>query len=445
MRRRLPLLIATMLLTWPAWLNGYPLVFDDTGTYLSQAVHRYAGWDRPVFYSLFLLPLHLTLTTWPVIFVQAFLAAYTLHLVGRAIFRPAACWWLVPFAAALALTTALPWFAAQLMPDIFTPLLVLALALLVLMPERLSAGETAWLVMFCAFMIAAQHSSLPLSLCLLVVLLPSRRRLGASSPLGRRGVLRSVAPLALATLALVAVNAAAFRRVSVSPFGNVFMLARVIYDGPGRNVLLNDCPAAGWRLCPVIADLPPTSDAFLWSPSSPILRAGGHKAVSADADSIILAALRAEPVAELKAWLRNGVAQLGKFATGDGLGPCTATVAPWIERDFPAFESAAYGMSRQSQGINLVPAWMQNLHRATADAGIIASAVILLVGVHRRHVAAGLAAAALLAVLGNAMIAGGLSAPHDRYGSRVMLLAPIVGVLGGAALAADRFGATRHA
>jgi len=47
--------------------NGYPLVFSDTGTYLSQAVHHYLGWDRPVFYSLFLLPLHLTLTTWPVI------------------------------------------------------------------------------------------------------------------------------------------------------------------------------------------------------------------------------------------------------------------------------------------------------------------------------------------------------------------------------------------
>ena len=27
--------------------NGYPIVFADTGTYLSQAIHQYAGWDRP--------------------------------------------------------------------------------------------------------------------------------------------------------------------------------------------------------------------------------------------------------------------------------------------------------------------------------------------------------------------------------------------------------------
>ena len=79
----LPLGLSALLLLWPALRNGYPIVFDDTGTYLSQAVHRYLGWDRPVFYSLFLFPLHLTLTTWPDVAAQALLAAFTLHLVRR--------------------------------------------------------------------------------------------------------------------------------------------------------------------------------------------------------------------------------------------------------------------------------------------------------------------------------------------------------------------------
>ena len=63
--------LAATLLLWPALWNGYPLVFSDTGTYLAQAIEHYAGWDRPIFYSLFLLPLHMTLTTWPAIAVQA--------------------------------------------------------------------------------------------------------------------------------------------------------------------------------------------------------------------------------------------------------------------------------------------------------------------------------------------------------------------------------------
>ena len=79
----LPILTSAPLLLWPAALNGYPLVFADTGTYLSQAIDHYIGWDRPPFYSLFMLPLHLTLTTWPVIIVQALLTAHVLHLLCR--------------------------------------------------------------------------------------------------------------------------------------------------------------------------------------------------------------------------------------------------------------------------------------------------------------------------------------------------------------------------
>jgi hypothetical protein len=48
----LVLVLAAILLLWPAFWNGYPLVFADTGTYLSQAIEHYAGWDRPIFYRL---------------------------------------------------------------------------------------------------------------------------------------------------------------------------------------------------------------------------------------------------------------------------------------------------------------------------------------------------------------------------------------------------------
>ena len=80
---RLAVPAAAALLLWPAVWNGYPIVFADTGTYLSQAIHLYAGWDRPVFYSLFMLPLHATVTLWPVVVVQALLAAWVLWLVCR--------------------------------------------------------------------------------------------------------------------------------------------------------------------------------------------------------------------------------------------------------------------------------------------------------------------------------------------------------------------------
>lgn len=421
-------------LLWPALWNGYPIVFDDTGTYLSQAVHRYLGWDRPIFYSLFLLPLHLTLTTWPDIVAQAVLAVLSLHLVQRVLLPSASPWWLAVLVMVLSATTALPWFATQLMPDLFTALLILALSLAIFTPDRLSPRERLCLALFAAFAIAAQQSSLALSLALLLVLTPLRHWLGAAAPLRRGGLAALTAPPLLALAALISVNLAAFHRASPFPFGNVFLLARVIYDGPGMDVLRRDCPAAGWDLCRYLNDFPASSDQFLWQADSPVLRAGGHKRVSDQADAIIGAALRAEFGTELRAWLRNGLTQLGMFDSGDELHACPATVTPWINRDFPAWERAAYAAARQTNGHLAVPGWLQAVHRTTALVGLAGCAVVLGVGIRRRHPAAGFAAAVLLATLLNAFIAGGLSAPHHRYGSRVMLLAPAVALLGGAAL-----------
>jgi O-antigen/teichoic acid export membrane protein len=428
-RSVVPILLSAALLLWPALWNGYPLVFSDTGTYLSQAIEHYLGWDRPVFYSLFLLPLHLTLSTWPAVAAQALLAAYTLHLVRRILLPAISAWWLLPGVGFLSLATALPWFAAQLMPDIFTALLVLVLALLVLVPERLSRRERVWLVMFGAFMIAVHHSHVLLAVGLLAVLLPLRRWLGAAAPLGCRGVSMVVAAPLLAMTAIVAVNAVGFGRVALWPFGNVFLLARIVYDGPGMDVLRRDCSQAGWRLCAFVDQFPDNADDFLWRPDGPVARAGGAKRVSAEADSIISAALIGEPGSELRAFLANTAGQSAQFATGDGLEAWPSTVTPWLERAFPRGEVAAYTAARQTQGTLAVPGWMQTLHAGVALLGVAACCALVPLALRRRQVAGGLCVAALLALLGNAAITGGLSGPHDRYQSRVMWLPPLVALL----------------
>ena len=421
--------LAALLLLWPALVNGYPLVFSDTGTYLSQAIHHYLGWDRPVFYSLFLLPLHMELTTWPAVAAQALLAAYMLHLVRRTLRPELPAWSVVPLAGALAVVSPLPFVAAELMPDLFTSLLVLALALLIFVPERLTRREGWWLIGFGAFTMTAHLSSLPLAAALLVLLVPLRRRMGGGAPLDRAGLARLLAAPVLAMVAMVAVNVAGHRAASPAPFGNVFVLARVLYDGPGMDALVRDCPRAGWRLCDYVSIFPPDSDEFLWQAGSPLYRAGGPQQVSAEADSIILAAVRAEPGRELAAVLANGARQLALFATGDGLQPWPASVTPWIERDFPAFERADYEQARQTEGRKLLPDWMPALHAAASVTGLAVCLAVLPGALRRRRPVGGFIIAMLLALLGNALITGGLSGPHDRYQSRLMWLPTLIALL----------------
>jgi hypothetical protein len=408
----LPAIVAAAaLLLWPAAWNGYPLVFSDTGTYLTQAIEHHLGWDRPAFYSLAIFPLHMTLSTWPVIAAQALLAATVLHLLRRVLLRAASSWWLVPLCGVLAVASAAPWFVAQLMPDLFTPLLVVT--------NRLGRFTRYGLVGLSAFMIAAHQSNLPLALAVLGLLGLLRRRLGATGRLGRRGILLLAAAPALACAALLAMNLAGQGRLSLSPYGNVFLLARVIGDGPGRLAMQRDCPQAGWRLCAWSDAMPDNADDFLWRPDSPLAKAGGARAVSAEASAIVAAALRIAPAAEARAALANFLAQLADFATGDGLNGWPDTVAPPIARDFPPAEAAAYDAARQTNNTLTVPAPLAALHVGMALVGVLGCAAVLTLG-WRRHVGAGFAAAALFAVLVNAAVTGCLSGPHDRYQSRIM-------------------------
>jgi hypothetical protein len=430
---------AAALLLWPALWNRYPIVFADTGTYLSQTIEHYAGWDRPVFYSLFMLPLHATLTVWPVVVVQALLAAWVLWLVCLVLVPDISGVAFVGFVFLLSWGTWLPWLVCELMPDLFTPLLVLVLCLLAWVPARLSRWQQIALVGLAAFMIASQQSSLPLA-CVLLVALGLLRRAGRSdSPLHRW--LLIVLPPALAVLGLCTANLAAHGRFAIAPFGNVFLLARVIYDGPGRTTLRRDCPTETWILCPFLDDLPANSDDFLWTRESPLYRAGGPKTVSRDADAIIAASLLADPATEAQAALANALQQLTRFASGDGLNAWPSEVSPVIARHFPAREQAAYARARQQAGSLAIPAMLARIHAIVALAGILACALLLLRLIGTRHPAngqhathwqraacAGFLIAALLTLPVSAAITGALSAPHDRYQARVMWLPPFVAV-----------------
>ncbi|MSP02658.1 MAG: hypothetical protein EXR07_16645 [Acetobacteraceae bacterium] len=410
-------------LLWPAIWNGYPIVFADTGTYLSQAMHRYLGWDRPAFYSLFIFPLHLRLTTWPVILVQSCLTVLVLDLTRRAF--GVSRWWLLAVAVFLAGATWLPWMVSELMPDVFTPLLVLLLGCLVFAPAAFRMWERVGMTALAAFMISAQQSSVPLSLALLGVFIPLRW----FSARHRRPMFAPVLAPAFAIAALLAMNAVGHGRLAISPYGNVFLLARVIYDGPGMAVLRRDCPASGWRLCAWLDRFPPTSDEFLWDSTSPILLAGGHKAVSADADAIIHAAARTDPVGLLRAIWVNAAEQLSRFESGDGLEAWDKQVGSLIDAEFPLRESAAYRQARQQHGVLSVPAPLVTAHGAAAVAGIVLAIVLLPLARRRQPVVAGFLAIALLTLPVSAAITGGLSTPHDRYQSRIVWLPACVALL----------------
>ena len=59
------------LLAWPAFANGYPLMFSDTGAFLHQTLGPLMIWDKPWVYGPFLHLFHWRLTLWLPLAAQA--------------------------------------------------------------------------------------------------------------------------------------------------------------------------------------------------------------------------------------------------------------------------------------------------------------------------------------------------------------------------------------
>lgn len=418
------------MLLWPAFLNGYPLVFVDTASFLHQTAVAPPVWDKPVVYGPLLHALHWRLTLWPVAAAQALLLSWLLWLTGRMLRGRAddggarAHLLLVP---ALCAGTAAPWFASLPMPD--APALVLAVALLGWGEPR--PVERAGLLLVAALAVAAHLAHLPLLGALLLALAASRRW---------RGLRDGAAALLAALLLVDATNAAFQGRAAVSPYGAVFALARLVADGPAARTIEARCPEAGWHLCRWAGRLPTDSDLFLWSPEGPVWAPrsdgavpGGPISLAPEAGVVLREPLAREPWGVLAAAAANTARQLLAVRTGDTLGPdhLPESVAPQLALAFPPAEGGRFAASLQFRGA-LPGAAAPFLwpHLSVLLAGAVAlplAAWRVWLGGDARLL--GFLLCAAVGVLANAAVTGALSGPHGRYGTRVAWLLPLVALL----------------
>ena len=420
MSPRLPsaILAGALLLIWPALFNRYPILFSDTGGLLDMGFLPSMGWDKPFVYGPLIAAASLHLTLWLPVLAQGLLLSYTLFLIQRA-HAPAAPARHLALCAIVALASAAPWFAATLMPDVLTP--VVALSLIAAATPLPSVHRRAATII-AAVAIAAHLSHLILAAALVAGL----------ALLHRTIPWRALASLATALLFLLASNAIGHGRLSVSPYGSVFALARLIADGPARGYLERTCPKAHWQLCQWRDHLTDDSDQFLWDANSPFWADPMPLAdFAAQAAQIVRGTIRDEPLRVLRDAYRNAAHQLVRIDLGDTLEADHLDIAvrPRIDRFLPASELARFDAARQLAGtLAPVAAQLNRLQAAILAAALAANAVLLLRAFRRPSHRADLAALFLIALAANACATGALSTVHDRYQARLtwLVLLPII-------------------
>lgn len=421
MRTLLTVAAGALMLAWPALLNGYPLVFSDTGAFLIQAALPTEVFDKPWAYAPLLLALDGRTSLWLPLAAQALVTSHLLWLTGKALGRPRA-WAHLLLCLLLAAGTAAPWVTSLLMPDVFAALTVLATFLLG-WGTGLRRVETAWVAVLGTIAVAVHLTHLIIAaVCLVPVLLLARRRW------------LPVLPLAASLVWLVGLNTVLYGKPGLSPYGSVFMLARLVGDGPGADYLDHACPDAGYRLCDWAGRLPRDSDTFLWHPDGPIWGHGsGPTLVAPEASRIVAATIRAEPLAVARTMAANTARQLLRVRVGDALGPdyLADTVGLRLRQLFPPEEGTrfAVGLQARDRLRGAAAPWLVP-HLPVLLAGAAATGLALIVAAwRRRRTAAGLVLVTLAGLLANAFATGALSGPHDRYGARLAWLLVAVPIL----------------
>jgi len=245
---------------------------------------------------------------------------------------------------------------------------------------------------------------------------------------------------------LLATNAVGHGKLSLSPYGSTFLLARLVANGPAIRTIEARCPEAGWALCAFEGRLAPygpegcsmrhcprellPSDIFLWDPASPVNRdeAGrprdfGGRALSGEAREIVRETVMREPFAVAWDAVWDTLRQMATNRVGDTLE--RRHIGEGVRSRIEAFgpeESARFQAGAQwrdaMRGLVAPFLWIQGPVLAM---GVAALALLGWLG-RRDRVVLGLALGIGIAILANAFATGALSGPHDRYGARLAWL-----------------------
>lgn len=417
-----------LMLCWPAFYNGYPLLWFDSCGYLMAGWRIFFVEMRSPFYGIFLAPLLALKSQWPVVFVQAATAAALVFLVLRTVLGRVRAWHYLLLIGAMALLTGLPWHSSLIMADVFAAFLPLGVFLLVFTRERLAWWEAVFVFGVTCVASLVHYSHLPLMAALGLVasaiLLLERRTW--RDVLAGAGCCLAVVVITIA--GHMAVQERLHRSLAITPARSLFLLARFVEDGPAKDYLSAHCPQAHFALCAYLDRMPMGSSKFLWDPDGPVRALGGANAMSEESDAIVAGILREQPLQVTSQALANTLNQLLKVRIGYSMHRFDSTNHEWqkcaalmqirMPGEYPDYAGARQAVDR------LGADFVFSLQTPAAVVSGLLLLVLLAAGaiLHFDRRIWELTWLVLAALLANAAICGAISGPDGRYQSRIFWL-----------------------
>jgi hypothetical protein len=440
------MMFGTLLLCLPAIWNGFPLVYSDTGAYLATAFEGKLPMARPTGYGLLIRYTALGDNVWLPIVVQSLLFSWLLMRAVRVALPSVNL--RISYSISMVVIaglTGMTWYASQLMPDIFTGLVVLGFFILLWDPEGSPmlgsgqagrGGEMKWIgrcaVGFVLYWFCFSHYSHAALLLVLVglglgyFLLQKLGRRQVSFGLG--GLCWALVPAILAILTFYYVNYANGLGWRMTRSSHVFTMARLSETGLLADYLHETCAEKQWSLCPYADSLPGSAADFIWSDASPFKKTGYWEGSRPEYDSLLTDFFSRGKYlgAYLKESAKAGVQQVAALSVGEGVTPYNESSSPYkfFARAMPD-KVPAYVASKQFER-----EFSFGLEKVVLQVTMVVSVVILLGFwiLRGRQMGKGLAWFSIVAVVGyvvNAFLTGALANVYSRLQSRIAWVIPL--------------------
>ncbi|MEO8762284.1 MAG: hypothetical protein ABI448_15420 [Bacteroidia bacterium] len=422
----------------PTFYNGFPLVYSDTGTYINSGMKGFVPNDRPALYGLFIKATSLGFSLWLVVFMQCLILSYILWLVFKLIVKnDQVKYTFILVLVFLTAFTSIGWYAGQIMPDIFTPICILSMGLLLFYKEIKSINTLVVSGIF-IFSTGVHFSNIIIALLLLFTVFIFVK-------VKRSYFIMTFSLLVLSLLSVGIINYSIEKKFRMSKSGSVFIMGRLIDSGVLKTFLQDKCPTQDYELCACKDSLPRNSREFLWYDSSPLQKMGGWDNPSGEFSEIIFDVFKSPKhgMIFIGNSLSSSFSQLFQNEIGSGL------ISEWYEqKGSPPYDAIAtyfpnqlnsYLISRQNKNI-----WRQGLNFDLINTInyllLIGSMLFVILIFHQKTIWNNISQATkyllIICVLGiiiNAIVTATLANIYDRLQARVswMLILSVLLVIVG--------------
>lgn len=277
----LRILFVACVFMLPALYNGYIIPSADAATYIEAGMENTFPADRPVFYGWFIKLCSLGISLWIPAFVQCVLLAIAVIDFVKQLLPRVGIAVISSISLLLAIGTSAGWFTGQLMPDILTPLLLLALVNYIYAEHKNKKVYYLSVLLFAA--ICHNSHLIILSFCVIVLLGMSVLGYFISIKQALKTAVVSIA----AWLIVCVPNYFLFNRFVPTVYSHVFLMGKLVENGMARIYLQNECGQKNLEYCRYKEQLKGPAWEFVWGAESPMQQLGGWDASAAENKRII--------------------------------------------------------------------------------------------------------------------------------------------------------------